>query len=77
MHKDRSLTSRHSSDESWIGRIFEQEHSGLNMEQATDFKLTIKFLENPLHSTRAATAAHGNVEFVVVFRHVRLGCGAL
>jgi hypothetical protein len=38
-------------------------------------KHTIELLEHALNSTRAAAAAHGNVEFVCV-RHV-VGCGVV
>lgn len=35
--------------------------------------LTIELLEHALNGARAATAAHGDVELVVVFRH-GFGC---
>jgi hypothetical protein len=31
--------------------------------------VTVQFFENTLHGARAATAGHGDVEFVVMLRH--------
>jgi len=37
-----------------------------------DRNLTLEFLQHALHGARAAAAAHADVEFVVVLRHVCL-----
>lgn len=38
-------------------------------------RLTIEFLEDALHGTRAAAAAHADVELVVMVRHLGYICG--
>lgn len=38
--------------------------------QCSAMRLTVKFLEDALHGARAAAAGHGDVEFVLVIRHV-------
>jgi hypothetical protein len=39
------------------------------------FRLTVEFLEDTLHGTRAAAAAHADVELVVMARHLGVYCG--